>query len=60
MNVPSEVDAMRTNLEPLGTRERAEGEKQYLKSELEFLGVTVPAVRRAAKAWLRERPGLRR
>jgi len=55
-----EVDAIAAILEPLGTVERAEGEKKYLKSDLEFLGVTVPAVRRVAKTWLRERPGLQR
>lgn len=55
-----EVDAIRASLEPQGTAERAAGEKKYLKSDLEFLGVGVPAIRRTAKAWLRERPGLRR
>ncbi len=53
-----EADAIRELLEPLGTPARAEGEKRYLKSDLEFLGVTVPAGRKAAKKWLKERPGL--
>jgi 3-methyladenine DNA glycosylase AlkD len=60
MNPADEADAIIAVLVPLGTTERAAGEKKYLKSDLEFLGVTVPAVRRAAKAWLRERPGLKR
>jgi 3-methyladenine DNA glycosylase AlkD len=58
MNPASETDAIQAMLVPLGTIERAEGEKKYLKSDLEFLGVGVPGVRRAAKAWLRERPDL--
>ncbi len=59
LDAVKEVDEIRATLEPLGTAVRAAGEKKYLKSDLEFLGVTVPAVRRLAKAWLRERPGLR-
>ena len=46
---------IRARLEPLGTEERAVNEKRYLKSDLEFLGVKVPLVRKEAKAWLRER-----
>ncbi|HWM93271.1 MAG TPA: DNA alkylation repair protein [Thermoanaerobaculia bacterium] len=55
-----EVKRIQSTLRPLGTPERAEGAKAYLKSDLEFLGVTVPDLRRAAKAWLREHPGLDR
>lgn len=47
-------------LRPMGTRERAEGEKKYLKSDLEFFGVKVPDVRKASKAWLRGRKDLDR
>ena len=52
-------------LRPLGTAERAEQEKRYLKSDLEFLGVTVPDLRRVVKSAVREelaaagRPGSR-
>lgn len=56
MNHAAETDRIRARLEPLGTAERAEGEKRYLKSDLEFLGVTVPALRKECKAWLRQRP----
>ena len=35
---------------------RAEHEKAYLKSELEFLGASVPAIRRAATMLYRENP----
>ena len=40
-------------LRPLGTSERAEQEKRYLKSDLEFIGVTVPDLRRAVKEAVR-------
>jgi len=60
MNPAAETDRLRALLEPLGTAERAVGEKRYLKSDLEFLGVTVPAVRKAAKAWLGNRTDLKR
>ena len=60
MCAAAESEAIQAALAPLGTPERAAGEKKYLKSDLEFLGVTVPAVRKVAKAWLGERPGLKR
>ncbi|MEI8240181.1 MAG: DNA alkylation repair protein [Actinomycetota bacterium] len=44
---------MRTRLIELGTPERAVGEKAYLKSSLEHVGVRVPEVRREVKAVLR-------
>jgi 3-methyladenine DNA glycosylase AlkD len=50
------TDAMR----PLGTPERAAQEKRYLKSDLEFFGVTVPDMRRAVRAVARSYPGLGR
>lgn len=37
----------------MGTEDRAVGERRYLKSDLEFLGATVPQVRRQARGWLR-------
>jgi 3-methyladenine DNA glycosylase AlkD len=46
--------ALAGTLRSLGTAERAEQEKRYLKSELEFFGVTVPVMRRAVKAAVRE------
>jgi len=45
-------------LRPLGTRARAAGSKEYLKSDLEFFGVTVPDMRRVVKSALRAQPGL--
>src|ERR1700728_933759 len=48
------VDALRA----VGTPERAAQEKRYLKSELEFFGVTVPELRRVVKGAVRGYPGL--
>jgi 3-methyladenine DNA glycosylase AlkD len=42
--------ALTAALRPLGTPERAAREKQYLKSDLDFLGVTVPEIRQTVKA----------
>jgi 3-methyladenine DNA glycosylase AlkD len=47
-------------LRPLGTAERAAQEKRYLKSDLEFLGVTVPDMRRVVRAAFLGYPGLGR
>ena len=47
-------------LRTLGTPERAEQEKRYLKSELEHYGATVWAVRRAVKDAIAGAPGLDR
>jgi hypothetical protein len=50
--------ALTEELRPLGTPEHAAQEKRYLKSDLEFFGVTVPEMRRVVKAAVRARPGL--
>jgi 3-methyladenine DNA glycosylase AlkD len=39
-------------LRPLGSPDRAASERAYLKHDLVHLGVGVPALRRAVKAWL--------
>lgn len=39
---------------------RAEAEKRYLKSELQHLGASMPAIRGAATAWSRAHPDLTR
>jgi 3-methyladenine DNA glycosylase AlkD len=49
MNIAAEVREVRDALEAVATEERALGEKAYLKSELEFLGADMPAIRRAGK-----------
>jgi 3-methyladenine DNA glycosylase AlkD len=46
----STADEITRRLRAVGTPERAEGEKRYLKSELEHLGATVWQVRREARA----------
>jgi 3-methyladenine DNA glycosylase AlkD len=54
------ADGLEQGLAELGTRERAEKERAYLKSQLRHLGASVPATREAALRLLRERPGLDR
>lgn len=56
----STATAIHARLAPLGTSDRAVNEKRYLKSDLDFLGVKVPQVRKEAKAWLREQGELSR
>lgn len=58
--VKAEVKVIEAILRPLGTRERAEGSKSYLKSDLDFMGVTTPDLRAAARHWLRAHPDLDR
>jgi 3-methyladenine DNA glycosylase AlkD len=50
--------ALADALRAVGTADRAAQEKRYLKSELEFFGVTVPELRRVVKAAARGYPGL--
>ena len=50
------ADQLEAELRILGTAERAAQEKRYLKSDLEHLGVTVPALRKAVLAFLRAQP----
>jgi 3-methyladenine DNA glycosylase AlkD len=45
-------------LRATGTAERAAQEKAYLKSDLDFAGVPVPAMRAIVLAWHRAHPGL--
>lgn len=48
------ADRLEAELREAGTPDRAEHEKAYLKSDLDFLGAGVPAIRSAAKAlWQR-------
>lgn len=58
--LPGSVRALEAELSAVGTKARADGEKRYLKSDLDFLGVSVPELRKRARRWLRERPGLDR
>ena len=54
------VDELLARLGELGTPERAVNERAYLKSDLQFIGVTVWAIRRATLAFLGEHPELDR
>ena len=55
ITIASDIDR---RLREAGTPERAAGEKRYLKSDLEFYGVTVPALTTVVKAVHREHPDL--
>jgi 3-methyladenine DNA glycosylase AlkD len=52
--------AIEASLRSLGTPERAASEKAYLKSDLEFTGTAVPAIRATVRAWCRSRHDLTR
>lgn len=54
------AEELEQRLSALGTHERADKERAYLRSELHHLGVTVPAIRTATVALLREHPELDR
>ena len=58
--VAHEVAQLSTELRALGTEKRASGEKKYLKSDLDFYGAGVPAVRAVAKRWKKDHPGATR
>jgi 3-methyladenine DNA glycosylase AlkD len=53
-----ELQVVIDDLRQLGTPERAAQEKRYLKSDLEFWGVSVPDIRRVVTAAVRQHPGL--
>jgi 3-methyladenine DNA glycosylase AlkD len=52
------ADDVEGRLRALGTPERAEHERRYLKSDLEHLGATVWQIRREAKSWAKGHPEL--
>jgi 3-methyladenine DNA glycosylase AlkD len=56
----AETAAIEASLRSLGTPQRAASEKAYLKSDLEFTGTPVPAIRAVVRAWCRARPDLTR
>jgi 3-methyladenine DNA glycosylase AlkD len=57
VDVAALVERLDGELRALGTPERAEQERRYLKSDLTHYGVTVPAIHRLARAASRD-PGL--
>jgi 3-methyladenine DNA glycosylase AlkD len=52
------ADELEARLRALGTAERAEYERRYLKSELEHHGTTVWQIRREVKSFTKEHPEL--
>jgi len=54
----AEAAALEESLRALGSAERAVNEKAYLKSDLEFAGTGLPAVRSTVRSWCRDRPAL--
>lgn len=54
--VVHEVRQLSEELRAIGNPKRAAGEKKYLKSDLDFYGVPVPAVRSVAKRWNNNHP----
>jgi 3-methyladenine DNA glycosylase AlkD len=54
------ADDLERDLRALGTPDRAEGEKRYLKSDLDFHGVSVWGIRRVMKAFAEQHRDLRR
>ena len=53
-----QADRIEADLRGVGTPERAEKERQYLKSDLEFVGATLPQIHAVARAFLADRPTL--
>ena len=60
MDIDGLVDGLVDDLRAGATPERAAGSKKYLKSDLDFLGATVPTIRKAAKRLQRENPSFGR
>lgn len=58
INVNEQVAAFGAAFARLGTRERAQGSKAYLKSDLDFYGATVPQIRQAARQFAKENRSL--
>jgi 3-methyladenine DNA glycosylase AlkD len=54
------ADQLEAELRAVGTPERAQQERRYLKSQLTFLGASVPKIRAAAKRAHRANPDLDR
>ena len=54
------ADHLATELESIGSDERAVNEKRYLKSELRHYGVSVPVIRKLARRFAREQKSISR
>lgn len=60
MDIAATVTELTDELARSSTPERAEGEKRYLKSDLDFLGATMPTIKQAAKRYRRSNSELER
>ncbi|MDH3606878.1 MAG: DNA alkylation repair protein [Acidimicrobiia bacterium] len=60
MDVGTLATRIHTELRAVGTPDRAVNEKEYLKSDLEFLGAAMPEIKRATKVIARDYPDLSR
>jgi 3-methyladenine DNA glycosylase AlkD len=58
LRVRQEVAALADALAQAGDADRAAAQKRYLKSELEFVGVTMPVLRATARGWRTRHPKL--
>ena len=53
LNAAAAAELLHRHLAATGTPERAKSERAYLKSDLQFLGTSVPTMRAVCKSWLR-------
>ena len=60
MKIRHEIQLFESRLRARAHPERAEGEKRYLKSDFDFLGVSTPEIRNEVATWLRAHPDLER
>lgn len=56
MDLPEVVARVTDELRAIGTQDRAEQEKRYLKSDLTHFGVPLPAIRKVAATAVRTKP----
>lgn len=60
MEEKQHVTTLARRLKDAGNPERASGQKAYLKSDLDFFGVTIPEIRKTARDFRRQHPKLSR
>jgi 3-methyladenine DNA glycosylase AlkD len=60
LDIAATVATITEQFRQAGDPERAINERRYLKSDLQFFGLTVPTIRQAAKAFRQEHPHLER
>ncbi len=58
VKIRAEIEALEITLRCAGNNERAAGEKRYLKSDFDFLGVETAEIRRQVDAWHKAHPDL--